>query len=413
MAYNGSGTFERPVSDYVFDTVISETDMNTEMDGIATGLSNCITKDGQTTITANIDFNSKKITSLANATARTDAANLGKVQDGMVNWIDGGGTADAITATYSPAVTAVSDGQEFFVRATAANTSTTPTFSPNGLGPYTITKNGAQALAAGDIPRDSYECHFRYRSSDTKMELLNPSISTSGFLSNVVEDTTPQLGGNLDVNSHGIAFTGATVTDVTGTDTKLCSGTAGTSGNLASWNVDGDLVDSGVAAASPSAWLHSTSAATTSGTAAAFSSLPAGLTEIVLTFSGVSQDSANQILALQIGDSGGLESSGYGGSVLMVSTAGGSNSVTANSTYFGLTDNTGFDAATVIDGTVTLRHLGSNQWSIAGALSADVALFGFFPSGQKTLSGTLDRVSIITAASTAIFDAGTIYLNAR
>ena len=50
MTFNGSGTFNRPVSDYVFDTVISETDMNTEMDGIATGLSTCIAKDGQTTV---------------------------------------------------------------------------------------------------------------------------------------------------------------------------------------------------------------------------------------------------------------------------------------------------------------------------------------------------------------------------
>lgn len=56
MAFNGSGTFSRPVADYVFDSIISETDMNTEMDGIATGLTNCITKDGQTDTTAKINF---------------------------------------------------------------------------------------------------------------------------------------------------------------------------------------------------------------------------------------------------------------------------------------------------------------------------------------------------------------------
>lgn len=63
------------------------------------------------------------------------------------------------------------------------------------------------------------------------------------FLSNLVEDTSPQLGGNLDVNSNGITFAGATVTDVTGSDTLLVSGTAGATGDLAIWNVDGDLVD--------------------------------------------------------------------------------------------------------------------------------------------------------------------------
>ncbi len=64
-----------------------------------------------------------------------------------------------------------------------------------------------------------------------------------------MEDTTPQLGGDLDPNGNGIAFTGATVTDVTGADTLLVSGTAGTSGNVAMWNADGDLVDGSQVAA--------------------------------------------------------------------------------------------------------------------------------------------------------------------
>lgn len=45
------------------------------MDGIAAGLSNCITKDGQTIVTANIPFNGRKITGLGDATAATDAVN--------------------------------------------------------------------------------------------------------------------------------------------------------------------------------------------------------------------------------------------------------------------------------------------------------------------------------------------------
>lgn len=49
--------------------------MDEEMDGIATGLSNVICKDGQTTITANIPFNNRKITGLGDATAAADALN--------------------------------------------------------------------------------------------------------------------------------------------------------------------------------------------------------------------------------------------------------------------------------------------------------------------------------------------------
>ena len=49
--------------------------MDEEMDGIASGLSNVICKDGQTTITANIPFNNRKITGLGDATAAADALN--------------------------------------------------------------------------------------------------------------------------------------------------------------------------------------------------------------------------------------------------------------------------------------------------------------------------------------------------
>jgi hypothetical protein len=49
--------------------------MDAEMDGFATGLSTCITKDGQTTVTADIPFNNKRLTGVADATADTDALN--------------------------------------------------------------------------------------------------------------------------------------------------------------------------------------------------------------------------------------------------------------------------------------------------------------------------------------------------
>lgn len=78
MAFNGSGVFVRLynwVSDRNAAIKIRADRMDAEMDGFATGLSNCITKDGQTTVTANIPMNNKKITGLADATAGTDALN--------------------------------------------------------------------------------------------------------------------------------------------------------------------------------------------------------------------------------------------------------------------------------------------------------------------------------------------------
>ena len=41
----------------------------------------------------------------------------------------------------------------------------------------------------------------------TASDGTNPNIDTIALgISNIVEDTTPQLGGDLDTNSHNIAF---------------------------------------------------------------------------------------------------------------------------------------------------------------------------------------------------------------
>lgn len=102
----------------------------------------------------------------------TTNVNLGFVADAA-------GTVDAITATYSPAYTALVDKMLVWFRATGANTSTTPTFSPNGLTPHTIVKQGGQALVAGDIPRAGAVMEMVYDSANTRWELLNPGAAAS------------------------------------------------------------------------------------------------------------------------------------------------------------------------------------------------------------------------------------------
>lgn len=85
-----------------------------------------------------------------------------------------GGTVDAITADFSPAITVLKDRQVVTVTAAGANTSTTPTFAPNGLAAHPITKAGGQALAAGNIPRVGFVAVLQYDLAHTRWELLNP-----------------------------------------------------------------------------------------------------------------------------------------------------------------------------------------------------------------------------------------------
>jgi hypothetical protein len=96
---------------------------------------------------------------------------------GLFNAAAAAGTVDAITATFTPAIT-LADKTICTVVAGGANTSTTPTFAPNGLTARTIVKQGGQALVAGDIPRAGFVALLQYDLANTRWELLNPANPT-------------------------------------------------------------------------------------------------------------------------------------------------------------------------------------------------------------------------------------------
>lgn len=151
MSFNGSGTFVinstgQPV---VTGTVISSTAFNALTADLATGLSTTMTKDGQTTATANIPMGTFKFTGLGTGSSATDSANISQVQSSFGSFLTVAGT-DTITATVSPSLTAYAAGQMFaFV---AANTNTgAVTINISSLGAKAITKNGTTALVASDL----------------------------------------------------------------------------------------------------------------------------------------------------------------------------------------------------------------------------------------------------------------------
>ncbi len=166
------------------------------------------------------------------------------------------------------------------------------------------------------------------------------------------------------------------------------------------------------ALANDGSWGSTASAATTSGTSVTITGVTA-LSEIGLYFDGVSMNTDNQELLLQIGDSGGLETSGYSSTIHRYVAGVGLSTDTAT-TGFQLTTGADYDAADTINGTIRLLKLTGNTWAVSGHLivtSSNGPLM--MPFGEKTLSATLDRVSITTVGGTATFDAGALYLMAR
>lgn len=182
MPFNGSGTFQRVrnwMQDAAANIRIRADRHDSEDDNFAQGLSQCITKDGQTTITANLPMANYRHTNVGAATAINQYVRYDQLQLGKAVWAEAGGTADAITAIYTPSTFTPVDGQLYYVRASAANATTTPTFSPDGTTAQIITKYGSVPLGIGDIFGDGHDLILRYRSSDTKYELLNPAIRNS------------------------------------------------------------------------------------------------------------------------------------------------------------------------------------------------------------------------------------------
>ncbi len=177
MPYNGTGTFVRLyrwVTDKANGILINASRMDGEFDGIATALTDCVTRDGQSPATANLPMDGYIHTNVGNATARDQYAVVGQEQDGSYTWCGtAGGSANAITITPSPAIAAYSAGQAFQFVSSAANTGPA-TLNVSGLGTKSITKAGTTALAAGDIPSGAV---VTVRYDGTQFQLLNPAFT--------------------------------------------------------------------------------------------------------------------------------------------------------------------------------------------------------------------------------------------
>lgn len=99
------------------------------------------------------------------------------------------GTVDALTITFYPPIV-LTDRVTVMVRASGANTITTPTFNPNGAGAKTIVKNGSSALLVGDIAGAGHVLILQYNAGNTEWELLNPAAS----IAVQATETTPGIG---------------------------------------------------------------------------------------------------------------------------------------------------------------------------------------------------------------------------
>lgn len=146
-----------------------------------------------------------------------------------------------------------------------------------------------------------------------------------------------------------------------------------------------------------------TKQATTSGTAFDFTGIPAGTKEINIMFRGVSLSGSDNFL-VQIGDSGGIETTGY------ASSSTDDASPVSSTSGFVIKRNT---AATTSEGIMTLRlfDAATFDWAESHGLGTASAN-AYSGGGGKALSAELTQVRV-TRTGTDTFDAGEINISYR
>lgn len=140
-----------------------------------------------------------------------------------------------------------------------------------------------------------------------------------------------------------------------------------------------------------------TDQATTSGSTKDFT-IPAGAKRITVMISGLSTDNSTGAFGIQLGDSGGIEATGYRGGY-----ADGSGSDTVSTTQFQLGDSTASND--IFDGHAVLTRINATHTWVASWVIASDNPDVFTGGGSKTLSAELTTVRLVTSNN---FDAGSV-----
>lgn len=201
----------------------------------------------------------------------------------------------------------------------------------------------------------------------------------------------------LRLNGSTSGFTEIDAPAVAGSNTLVLPGGNGSADQVLSTNGSGALsfVDRG-------RMVLGTSQASTSGTSIDFTGIPSWAKKITVMLQGVSTTGSASIL-VRLGISSGFVSSGY----LSSTTRFDATALTT------INETGGFllhvqASSSVNHGALTLFNISGNNWVANGIFAQSDVARSSFAAGSIGLSGTLDRVRLITANGTDTFDAGLI-----
>jgi len=264
---------------------------------------------------------------------------------------------------------------------------------------------------------------------DTSYTFTATDVITSTKMNNILDQSTITAtaiigttlavsAGKLSVAAGGVtsneigsnAITTTAILDANVTPAKLSNSDFGAftvASGVATLDADvvttAKILDANVTPAKLSEPLTlATAQNSTSGTSIDFTSIPSWVKRISVLFSSVSTSGTSNLL-IQIGDSGGIENTGY--------TSAAADVGAISSATNGFILDRIHSASALFRGSIVLNIITGTTFVSAGVLSYSDSTYGPLvasSAGTKALSATLDRLRITTVGGTDTFDAGVI-----
>lgn len=376
MAFSG-GVFSFTSNSFaptpVTGTTISSSAAAATWSEIATGLSTCVLKDGTQTLTGNIPMAGFKLTGLGAGTAAGNSTRYEQLYTATT-------LTDAATISWDTSLAPVAT-----VTLGASRTMGAPTnikaggtyvliVTQDGSGGRTLTWNAVFiAQGSGTMPQPETAASavtvFRFTSPDgtnLNLEAQTPFMDSNYFVRGTTDPTKK-------VRMEADGLTTATTRVITMPDKDMTLGT--------------------VIGTEQSA----------SGTSISFTGIPSWAREIVVHLLGVSTN-GTQNWQIQIGPSGGVETTGY-------NSGANANGTSARGTSGFLINNFG-SANVVLHGQIkfTMESASTNTWTSLGILTRSDADGTVHSAGAKACASAIDRLRIIMDG-TDEFDAGSFNIS--
>lgn len=146
-----------------------------------------------------------------------------------------------------------------------------------------------------------------------------------------------------------------------------------------------------------------TPVATTSGTSVDITTIPAGTKHIILSLYGVSTSGTSNLI-VQIGDSGGIETTGYTTSVCAYNGSGLANKTDGWNMHLGVAAAGAYYGSLII----SLVDSSTNSWCGFGQTNNNNSAYMCHCNGGKDLSAEITQIRLTTTGGTDTFDAGKI-----